>query len=115
MSGYEREAYARSSSRQCYQLLIIGLPERKADKCVFDTTLRQDCGVGYHPKKSIATQVFGFQNKNALFITIIVIIVIIIINLSPMKCCCENTLAVPNLILITHYAKRTSAVSVFVE
>ena len=43
---------------------LVGLPERKAYKCVFDTTLRQDCGVGYHPKKSIATQVFGFQNKN---------------------------------------------------
>ena len=101
---------------------LVGLPETKGYKCVFDTTLRQDCGVGFHPKKSIATQVFGFQKKNALFITIIIIIVIIIIiiiiiiiNLSPRKCSCENTLAVPNLILITHYAKQTSAVSVFVE
>ena len=95
---------------------LVGLHERKAYKCVFDTTLRQDCGVGFHPKKSIATQVNGFQNKNALFITIIIIIiVIIIINLSPRKCSCENTLTVLNLILITHYAKRTSAVSVFVE
>ena len=46
---------------------LVGLPERKAYKCVFDTKLRQDCGVGFHPKKSIATQVFGFQNKAGLY------------------------------------------------
>ena len=33
---------------------LVGLPERKAYNCVFDTKLRQDCGVGFHPKKSIA-------------------------------------------------------------
>ena len=106
-----REEYARSSSRQCYQLLISWASWKESvylvsNKCVdltFDTDTNSDKTAmsafirnGYQGKKYFNPSLSFSKQDCSWFL---------FFYLSPRKRYCENTLKVPNLILITSLCK----------